>query len=96
MDFTTAVTFTASVLILLLLTLAFHALLLHPLSRVPGPFLASISNAWYAYHVRNGSLFTLGKALHRQYGPVVRVCPNEVWFDSKEAYRIIYSKSQSL
>ncbi|SPJ85851.1 related to pisatin demethylase [Fusarium torulosum] len=33
----------------------------------------------------------LGKTLHRQYGSAVRVGPNEVWFNSKEAFQAIYS-----
>lgn len=34
----------------------------------------------------------LGRTLHRRYGPVVRVGPHEVWFDSKEAFQAIYSE----
>lgn len=64
---------------------------LHPLASVPGPRLAGVTSLWYAYHVRNGHMLTLGKTLHRQYGPVVRVRPNEVWFDSEDAFRLIYS-----
>ncbi|KAI5360222.1 putative cytochrome P450 [Septoria linicola] len=33
--------------------------------------------------------------LHKQYGSAVRVSPNEVWFDSKEAFAKIYSATQS-
>ncbi|TQV96705.1 Cytochrome P450 [Cordyceps javanica] len=33
----------------------------------------------------------MAKQIHRRYGPVVRVGPKEVWFDSKEAYDVIYS-----
>ncbi|KAF4961677.1 hypothetical protein FGADI_40 [Fusarium gaditjirri] len=38
-----------------------------------------------------GRMAYLGRTLHRKYGPVVRVGPNEVWFNSKEAFHAIYS-----
>ncbi|KAK3395140.1 cytochrome P450 [Podospora didyma] len=66
-------------------------LFLHPLSRVPGPKLAALSNIWQANHVRHGRMLQLAKALHDKYGPAVRVGPNEVWFDDKDAFGIIYS-----
>ncbi|KAK2070055.1 hypothetical protein P8C59_004588 [Phyllachora maydis] len=46
---------------------------------------------WQACQVRNGSLYLLAQTLHREYGPAVRVGPNEVWFNSKEAFKIIYA-----
>lgn len=78
--------------IALLLAVAVYRLFFHPLSRIPGPRLAAISNCWLAYHVRNGHMLRLGKTLHNKYGPAVRVGPNEVWFNSKDAFRLIYSK----
>lgn len=77
---------------LLSLALTLYRLYLHPLSRIPGPRLAAISSAWYAHQVRNGRMLQLGKTLHKQYGPVVRVSPNEIWFASREAFKIIYSE----
>lgn len=75
----------------LLVAVVVKRLFFGPLSQIPGPKLAAVSNIWYAYHAKNGTTATLGKWLHRRYGPAVRVGPNEVWFDSKEAYDIIYS-----
>lgn len=66
---------------------------LHPLASVPGPRLAAVTSLWYIYHVRNGQMFNLAKTLHKRYGPAVRVRPNEVWFDSEEAFKVIYSKT---
>lgn len=76
----------------LLLAVAVYRLFLHPLSRIPGPRLAAVTNCWLAYHVRNGHMLRLGKTLHAEYGPAVRVGPNEVWFNTKDAFRLIYSK----
>ncbi|GIZ44312.1 hypothetical protein CKM354_000751400 [Cercospora kikuchii] len=75
-------------------SLVIYRLFFHPLAKVPGPRLAAISNVWYAYQARNGDMLRLGKSLHRKYGPAVRVGPNEIWFDSKEAFAKIYSATQ--
>jgi hypothetical protein len=68
-----------------------HRLFLHPLSPVPGPKLAAISNVWHTFYARNGRMLEIGKTLHEKYGPAVRVGPNEVWLNSKDAFRSIYS-----
>lgn len=75
----------------LLLAVVVYRLFLHPLSRIPGPRFAAATNCWLAYHVRNGRMLQLGKTLHTKYGPAVRVGPNEVWFNTKDAFRLIYS-----
>ena len=79
------------VLLLSITTIVLYRLFLHPLARIPGPKLAAISNIWHAYHARSGHMFELVKRLHREYGEVVRVGPNELWFNSKEAFDKIYS-----
>lgn len=68
----------------------------HPLASVPGPRLGAVTTLWYAYHVRNGHMLTLAKTLHKKYGPVVRVRPDEVWFDTEDAFRTIYSEFLSI
>ncbi|POS79637.1 cytochrome P450 [Diaporthe helianthi] len=75
----------------LLLTVAIYRRFFHPLSRIPGPRLAAVTNCWLAYQVRNGRMLQLGKTLHAKYGPAVRVGPNEIWFNTKDAFRLIYS-----
>lgn len=76
---------------LLAISCAFYRLLLHPLAHVPGPRLAALSNVWHAYHVRNGHMLQLAKKLHHQYGPIVRIGPNEVWCNSRAAFLEVYS-----
>ncbi|KAL2133660.1 hypothetical protein VTI74DRAFT_1938 [Chaetomium olivicolor] len=76
---------------MLLLTAITYRLCFHPLASVPGPRLAAVSNIWQGVHVRNGRARELAKILHQRYGPVVRVGPNEVWFNSREAFKAIYS-----
>ena len=88
--------FSAALIALPLLALVIYRLFFHPLARVPGPRLAAISNIWQARYVRDGRARELGKVLHQIYGPVVRVGPNEVWFNSAEAFGQIYRTSSAL
>ncbi|KAK3489928.1 cytochrome P450 [Neurospora crassa] len=79
------------IIVVIILAIAVYRLFFHPLAGLPGPRLAALSNIWHAYHARKGRMYLLGKSLHKRYGPVVRVGPNELWFDSKEAFKTIYS-----
>ncbi|KAI0315343.1 hypothetical protein OF83DRAFT_1022687, partial [Amylostereum chailletii] len=57
-------------------------LFFHPLSRFPGPKLAA-ATYWYTtyYDVwKDGSLVEHLVELHKRYGPVVRIGPNDVRF----------------
>ncbi|KAF2874416.1 cytochrome P450 [Massariosphaeria phaeospora] len=68
-----------------------YLLYFHPLSHFPGPRLAAISNLWYAYHWFSGRYpWTIEKVVH-QYGPVVRIAPNELAFFTPQAFTDIYS-----
>ncbi|KAH6889383.1 cytochrome P450 [Thelonectria olida] len=85
------ITTTALSTLILLVAIAIYRLFFHPLASISGPKLAAISSFWHAYHVRNGRMAYLGKTLHQMYGPIVRVGPNEVWFNTKEAFQAIYT-----
>lgn len=74
----------------LALVVVTYRLHFHPLANVPGPRWAAVSNVWDALQVRNGRVGQLAIALHQKYGDAVRVGPNEVWFNSKEAFAQIY------
>lgn len=93
---TSALTTLVIPLLLFFGAVSVYRLVFHPLARVPGPRIAAITNAWHAFHARNGRMLELGKTLHRRYGPAVRVGPNEVWFDSVDAYQTIYSSCFAL
>lgn len=71
-----------------------YRLTLHPLAGIPGPRLAAVSNIWYARRIASGRLARLGVELHAKYGDVVRVGPNEVWFNTREAFDQIYGMRQ--
>jgi hypothetical protein len=77
--------------VLFILSAIIYRLTFHPLARIPGPRLAGISTIWLAYHVRQGKCATWEPELHRKYGPIVRIAPNEVLVCSEEGIRQIYS-----
>lgn len=79
------------ILIQALLTQALFNLNKRHLSCFPGPRLWACSRAPYALSIQNGTLPKKIKALHDIYGPVVRVAPNELSFNTPEAWKDIYS-----
>jgi len=69
-----------------------YAVTLHPLAKVPGPLWASVTRLWYVYRVYKGDMDKVQRALHKKYGPLVRIAPNEVTSanaaDIPEIYRL--------
>lgn len=56
-------------IIICLLSCIFYYRFLHPLSKYPGPFLASFTNLWQVYHVLIGRRMESAEyELHRKYG----------------------------
>ncbi|KAF2804695.1 cytochrome P450, partial [Mytilinidion resinicola] len=66
---------------------------LHPLSKVPGPFLASITPLWLVYHSRALHRHRLEIDLHKTYGPIVRLSPNEVSLSDPKNIKLVYGAS---
>lgn len=62
-----------------------------PLRHIPGPFLASMTRAWKVKELWAGHMETTQRELHRKYGPVVRIAPNELSFASPSAARDIFT-----
>lgn len=67
-----------------------YARTFHPLSKVPGPWLASVSRTWYMIQIMRGDMEHTQRRLHAQYGPLIRIAPNEVACASPDAIRKIY------
>lgn len=61
------------------------------LSHVPGPFLASLTDFWRAYHQNAGNHAAFSLKVHEKYGPVVRVGPNTVHVNDARAIPAIYT-----
>lgn len=49
-----------------------------PIKDVPGPFLASITRLCHVYHIYQGKQSHWITKLHEDYGPFVRIAPDEV------------------
>ncbi|KAL4919151.1 cytochrome P450 [Aspergillus aurantiobrunneus] len=73
-----------------LIVLAVYRLYFHPLARLPGPRLRAVSSLPSIYSLLRGRLGFETKQLHDRYGPVVRVSPNELAFNSAQAWEDIY------
>ncbi|KAI1325887.1 benzoate 4-monooxygenase cytochrome P450 [Xylariaceae sp. FL0255] len=65
-------------------------LFFHPLARFPGPKFAAISNIPYSYWFLGGRQPHRVLELHLKYGPVVRLAPNELSFNSAASWKDIY------
>ena len=61
-----------------------------PLRDVPGPWLARYTSLWKLWEVHGGTFEKTNVELHRKYGPVVRLGPNEYSIDDPDAAKIIY------
>jgi hypothetical protein len=57
---------------------------------IPSPFLARFTRLWYFFEVYKGSFEITNLKLHQNYGPIVRIAPNEYSVDDVEAAKSIY------
>ncbi|RKK73164.1 hypothetical protein BFJ71_g17440 [Fusarium oxysporum] len=67
-----------------------YNIFLHPLRNFPGPLVCRASPLYRHYKFLRGDLLFETQRLHEQYGPVVRIRPNELSFIDPEAWRDIY------
>ena len=70
-----------------------YRLYLHPLRLFPGPPFASITN-WHKFYYNwycKGHHSVKIKEWHEQYGPIIRIAPDELHFSDPDAYKAIYT-----
>ncbi|KAI4094917.1 MAG: hypothetical protein LQ344_001962 [Seirophora lacunosa] len=60
----------------------------HPLSGIPGPFVASFSRIWVVFKTLAGDMEHTQRNLHKKHGYLVRIAPNEVACSDPEAIRV--------
>ncbi|KAF2712007.1 pisatin demethylase [Pleomassaria siparia CBS 279.74] len=77
-------------LITYFVALSIYRVTLHPLARYPGPFLWRISPIPSCISLLRGRIAFDYKTIHDRYGPVVRVMPNELSFNTAKAWDDIY------
>jgi hypothetical protein len=66
----------------------------HPLASYPGPFLWTISRLPQTYCLFRGTLPWKIHEIHKKYGPIVRLAPNELSYTTPEAWNDIYAKGE--
>lgn len=59
-------------------------------SAIPGPFLARFTTKWILFVDLSGFRGRTVDALHKKYGPVVRLAPNELSFSALPCIKAIY------
>ena len=79
-----------AVLSTFILLIAIYRIYFHPLSRIPGPFLARCSTLWQNYHYVRGTWHEDIRLLHEKYGPVVRISHHEISFVDATALKRVY------
>lgn len=62
----------------------------HPLSHIPGPTLAKITGQWRNIRYWRGTWHDDILQVHRKYGRIVRIAPNEVSVVDGQAARLLY------
>ena len=72
-----------------------YRIFFHPLRSVPGPFLARFSKLWLVWHVRKGKSHIQFPELHAQFGPIVRIAPNQVLVCEEDAVKTVYGAGTS-
>ncbi|KAK5795877.1 hypothetical protein VI817_005162 [Penicillium citrinum] len=81
----------------LILSIAFYIGqgLFTPLAKIPGPWYTQFTSLWIKYQEFTANRRVSVHLLHRRYGPVVRLGPNEISFTSLDAIKEIYASGGS-
>ncbi|KAL2850177.1 cytochrome P450 [Aspergillus pseudoustus] len=75
----------------LVLLIVVYNYFFHPLARVPGPWTGAVFPFWSISTLYRRRLNPDLAELHKSYGPVVRVGPNQLSFATIEAQKTVYN-----
>lgn len=78
-----------------LVSLALYRLFFHPLSGYPGPKIAALT-VWYEFYydgIQRGRYTFEIQRMHEQYGPIVRISPNELHVNDPDFIDELYAGS---
>ncbi|KAI2629509.1 cytochrome P450 ClCP1 [Hypoxylon sp. NC1633] len=84
-----------ALVVVYLVARAFYNVFLHPLRSYPGPLLWKISYIPKSSLLARGVLVFRMVELHAQYGPIVRIGPDELAFSDPQAWKDIYGHRQN-
>jgi hypothetical protein len=82
------VLFLAGLLVVYMTSVCIYRRLFHPLAKVPGPFLPAVTKLYQSYY--NRRYYLQIEQLHKRYGPLVRINPDEVHIANSTLYDEIY------
>lgn len=85
----TAVTIIA-ILIIRLVLRALYRITLHPLAKFPGPKLHAATRLPILTAINNGTIVEHVVDLHKRYGPIVRVMPDEISVIEPQAWKDVH------
>ncbi|KAK4216435.1 cytochrome P450 [Rhypophila decipiens] len=71
-----------------------YNLYLHPLAKIPGPPTWCASRLPFVVSLIRGTIVHDFEKLHRKYGPILRVAPDEITFAQPEAWNDIFLPRQ--
>lgn len=63
---------------------------LDPLRDIDGPFIARFTSLWYLKKIFDGKFELVNIALHKKYGPIVRIAPNVYSIDDADCAKVLY------
>ncbi|KAI5925079.1 cytochrome P450 [Camillea tinctor] len=85
-------------LFLYVVTLSIYRLFFHPLRNIPGPRLAALTQWVETYYEcfksPGGQFIWKYREWHEQYGPIVRISPNEVHIQDPTFYDTLFAQSR--
>ncbi|KAF4979394.1 hypothetical protein FZEAL_4397 [Fusarium zealandicum] len=64
-------------------------------AKIPGPAISKLTSLWLKWQELGANRTMYIHGLHKKYGPVVRIAPNEVSFTSGDALKEIYASGGS-
>ncbi|KAL4938414.1 hypothetical protein BDV06DRAFT_225996, partial [Aspergillus oleicola] len=76
---------------------AIRRLYFHPLAHIPGPRLAALT-WWYEFYfdaIQPGQYVFKIQELHKQYGPIIRVTPDEIHINDVGFLDTVYAPSMA-
>ncbi|KAJ7746377.1 cytochrome P450 [Mycena metata] len=82
---TIAITFLTYLAILSVSVVLYRISPFHPLAAYPGPLMCKVTKLWLAGIAMGGKQHVYYRDLHRRYGDVVRIGPNELSFSNNSA-----------